>query len=201
MIENREKEIVYIDMDNVVVDFVTGIEKLPSELLAQFPEIDGKRKGIDDAPGIFSLMDPYPDSIDAVIALTQSTKLDVYLLSTAPWNNPSAWSDKLKWVHDKFDTGIRDEKHPERENHLYKRLILSHNKHRNAGAYLIDDRLANGARDFKGKHIHFGEADPLELRDGEFPTWLSVLQFFCTKGLLEATVVEEFARKHKKLGE
>ena len=68
---------------------------------------------------------------------------DVYILSTAPWNNPSAWSDILLWV----------------QKHLgdiaYKRLILSSNKNLNAGDYLIDDRTANGASDFKGEHIHF----------------------------------------------
>lgn len=201
MNQPNDLPIVYIDMDNVIVDFATGIEKLSAEALAKYPEVDGKRHGIDEEPGIFSLMDPYPDAIDAVTALVQSKKLDVYLLSTAPWKNPSAWSDKLKWVHHHFDTGIRDEQNPAAENYLYKRLVLSHNKHRNSGEYLIDDRLANGAKDFQGKHIHFGDADPEEFREGEYPTWLSVLEFFSERGLLETQIVEEFAQKHAKQGE
>ena len=193
------KQIVYIDMDNVIVDFVTGIAKLPKVVLEQYPEVDGKRKGIDEAPGIFALMEPYPDSIDAVVTLATSEHLDVYLLSTAPWNNPSAWSDKLEWVHEHFAKPNATDKRL--ENFMHKRLILSHNKHRNSGEYLIDDRLANGAADFGGLHIHFGEADPDECRTGEYPTWLSVLKFFVNEGLLDASVANDFARKHDKQGE
>jgi 5'(3')-deoxyribonucleotidase len=65
-----------------------------------------------------------------------SELFDTYILSTAPWENPSAWSDKLEWV----------------KRHLgapaHKRLILSHNKHLNAGHYLVDDRSKNGAKEF-----------------------------------------------------
>lgn len=50
-----------------------------------------------------------------------------------------------------------------------KKVIFSHNKHLNMGDYLIDDRTANGASEFKGKHIHFGTE--------RFPNWKSVLEF------------------------
>ena len=55
-------------------------------------------------------------------------KYDIYILSTAPWDNPSAWSDKLEWVKRYLGEVC------------YKRLILSHHKNLNAGDYLIDDR-------------------------------------------------------------
>jgi 5'-nucleotidase len=48
-------------------------------------------------------------------------------------------------------------------------VIFSHNKHLNQGDYLIDDRKANGAGDFKGMHIHFGT--------DEFPDWAAVLKY------------------------
>ena len=51
----------------------------------------------------------------------------------------------------------------------YKRLILSHNKHLNIGDYLIDDRTANGAGQFRGEHIHFGS--------DRFPSWGSVIEY------------------------
>jgi len=51
----------------------------------------------------------------------------------------------------------------------YKRLILSHNKHLNIGDYLIDDRTANGAGQFRGEHIHFGSE--------KFPDWKAVLSY------------------------
>jgi len=51
----------------------------------------------------------------------------------------------------------------------HKRLILSHHKNLNAGDYLIDDRLKNGADKFMGEHIHFGTE--------RFPDWKSVREY------------------------
>ncbi|GAA4139745.1 hypothetical protein GCM10022216_18180 [Sphingobacterium kyonggiense] len=48
---------------------------------------------------------------------------------------------------------------------MYKQLILTHHKHQLIGDFLIDDRLKNGAAEFKGAHIHiFTE---------KYPTWQS----------------------------
>jgi FMN phosphatase YigB (HAD superfamily) len=46
------KKIVYIDMDNVLVDFKTGIDKLDQNTIDKY---QGK---LDEVPGIFSLMKP-----------------------------------------------------------------------------------------------------------------------------------------------
>jgi len=127
------KKIIYIDMDNVLVDFKTGISKLSKNTTEEF---EGH---LDDVPGIFNLMEPMKGAIEAFNELSQSEKYDVYILSTAPWDNPTAWSDKLEWVKKYL-----------RENG-YKRLILSHHKNLNAGDYLIDDRTKNGADKFKVK--------------------------------------------------
>ena len=139
-------------MDNVLVDFKTGISKLSKNTTEEF---EGH---LDDVPGIFNLMEPMKGSIEAFNELSQSEKYDVYILSTAPWDNPTAWSDKLKWVKKYLG------------KNGYKRLILSHHKNLNAGDYLIDDRTKNGADKFKGEHIHFGQ--------DKFPTWGQVLEFF-----------------------
>ena len=40
-------------------------------------------------------MQPNEGAIDAMNRLKD--KYDIYILSTAPWDNPSAWSDKLEW--------------------------------------------------------------------------------------------------------
>ena len=86
-----------------------------------------------------------------------SKTFDTYVLSTAPWDNPSAWSDKLVWV----------------KNHLgesaYKRLILTHHKNLNRGDFLIDDREKNGAGSFEGELILFGSE--------KFPDWNTVTEF------------------------
>tara|TARA_B100001093_G_C26032608_1_gene678654 strand:+ start:59 stop:505 length:447 start_codon:yes stop_codon:yes gene_type:complete len=145
------KKIIYIDMDNVLVDFKTGIAKLSKDVQVEY---EGH---LDDVPGIFSLMEPMEGAIDAFNKLSQSEKYDVYILSTAPWDNSTAWSAKVEWV--KKYLGV----------HGYKRLILSHHKNLNAGDYLIDDRTKNGADKFAGEHIHFGQA--------AFPTWNEVLDY------------------------
>ncbi|MFA7671335.1 MAG: hypothetical protein WCY53_03655, partial [Sphaerochaetaceae bacterium] len=114
------KKIIYIDMDNVLVDFRSAFRKLEGNILKEYEDNE------DEIPGIFSLMDPMEGAIEAFNILAEH--FDVYILSTAPWKNPSAWSDKLLWVK-KY---LGDKAH--------KRLILSHHKNLNKGDILIDDR-------------------------------------------------------------
>ena len=146
-------QIIYIDMDNVIVDFKSGINKLSA---FQKKKYEGH---LDDVPGIFSLMTPFEGAIESVEKLSKI--YDTYLLSTAPWDNPSAWSDKLIWVK-KYLGKV-----------AYKRLILSHHKNLNKGNYLIDDRTKNGADKFEGEHIHFGQ--------GAFKDWNAVTKYLLNK--------------------
>ncbi len=143
------KKILYVDMDNVLVDFPAAKAKLDAETLAAY---DGR---LDEVPGIFSLMPPLEGAIESYAQLSEW--FDTYILSTSPWENPSAWSDKLQWVKQYL------------ADPAYKRLILSHNKHLNYGDYLIDDRTKNGADRFQGELIHFNT----EL----FPDWPSVMDY------------------------
>ena len=140
---------LYIDMDNVLVDFPTGIARI-SDL--QRNEFEGR---LDEVLGIFSLMEPMEGAVDSFHKLAY--KYDTYILSTAPWENHTAWSDKLIWVKKYLGTPA------------YKRLILSHHKNLNSGDYLIDDRLKNGVDKFQGEHIHFGTE--------KFPDWKSVCEY------------------------
>lgn len=39
---------------------------------------------------------PMADAVEAFQRLSE--QYDTYILSTSPWENPSAWSDKLEWV-------------------------------------------------------------------------------------------------------
>jgi 5'-nucleotidase len=148
-------KILYIDMDNVLVDFPSAFLHLSPKTLQEY---QGR---LDEVPGIFALMEPLPQAIASFEQL--AAKFDTYILSTSPWGNPSAWSDKLLWV----------------KRHLgevaYKRLILSHHKHLNYGHFLIDDRTKNGADRFHGEHILFGSP--------QFPDWPAVVNYLNGKNL------------------
>jgi 5'-nucleotidase len=142
-------KIVYVDMDNVLVDFKTGIDKLSQVDLELYVD------RYDEVPYIFSKMEPMENAIESYIKLC--SKFDTYILSTSPWENPTALNDKLDWVKKYLG------------KHAYKRLILSHHKHLNHGHYLIDDREKNGADKFVGELILFGSY--------KFPDWFSVINY------------------------
>ena len=142
-------KILYVDMDNVLVDFKSGIDRVSKEIQSEY------ENRLDEVPSIFSLMEPMPQAVESYNYL--AAHFDTYILSTVPWLNPSAWSDKLLWVQKHLGESA------------YKRLILSHHKNLNDGHYLIDDRTKNGADRFRGEHIHFGTS--------KFPNWTSVVDY------------------------
>ena len=142
-------KILYVDMDNVLVDFPSGIARLEEGIVREF---EGR---LDDVPGIFALMEPVEDAVKSFKTLSQH--FDTYVLSTSPWENQTAWSDKLQWITKHLGT------------HAYKRLILTHHKNLNIGDYLVDDRTKNGADRFKGEHIHFGSE--------KFPDWRAIVEY------------------------
>ena len=156
-ISMTDKPILYFDMDNVLVDFQSGLEHVSEEEKAKYAD-DGKGKPhYDDIPGLFSKMKPMPGAIDAVKALAEN--YDCYILSTAPWNNSTALQDKLDWIKRYFPQVF------------HKRVIFTHQKNLclQPGAYLIDDRTAHGASQFGDRHIQFGTA--------KFPDWQSVVEY------------------------
>lgn len=144
---------LYFDMDNVLVDFASGIAKLDSKTLEEY---EGR---LDEVPGIFSLMEPMPGAIEAVHKLAK--RYEVFILSTAPWKNPSAWADKVAWVAKFFD------------DVFHKKLILSHHKDLLKGDFLIDDRPKHGANTFEGEWIQYGS--------DRFPDWGTVVNYLSTR--------------------
>ena len=155
--DTKKDKILYFDMDNVLVNFQSGIDQLSEETLKEY---EGR---LDEVPGIFSLMEPLCGAVEAVKLLSQY--FDVYILSTAPWKNISAWSDKVAWVHKYFGD--------EKESVFHKRLIISHHKNLNKGDYLIDDRTKNGAGEFCGELILFGSE--------RFLNWEAVTKYLINK--------------------
>ena len=104
-------KILYIDMDNVLVDFLSGIARISPEVVDEYED------RCHNVPGIYSLMEPLPGAVESFELL--AGLYDTYILSTAPWENPSAWSDKLLWVKRYLGPAA------------HKRLILSHHKNLN----------------------------------------------------------------------
>ena len=146
---------LFFDMDGVLVNFQSGIDKLSEDVKKEYED------RLDEVPGIFSLMDPMPGAIEAVHEL--SKYYDVYILSTAPWKNPSAWSDKINWITQYFGDLFK------------KRVVLTHCKHLVNGDYLVDDRAKNGASEFPGEWVQFGSE--------RFPDWEEVTCYLISETL------------------
>jgi len=154
MKNNKKKPIVYIDMDGTLVDFVSAFVGPETYFVHVFYARPS------DLPGIFALMEPMPGAIEAVEKLRH--KYDLYILSSSPWENPTALGDKLAWVK-KYFGGDGS------ENIFFRKVVFSSVKHLSRGDILIDDRTANGAGDFEGEHVLFGSRD--------FPDWEAVLGY------------------------
>lgn len=151
-----EKKRLFFDMDNVLVDFKSGLDKVDEATKAQYRAKTPEEKDrLDEIPGLFSLMEPIEGAVEAVRELAKV--YDVFILSTAPWNNPSAWSDKVEWVKKYFGEVF------------YKRMVITHRKDLCEGDYLIDDRGKNGTSEFKGEWIKFGSS--------YFPDWDAVTEY------------------------
>lgn len=136
-LNEMKKKIVYFDMDNVLVNFQSGIDATPIEIQREY------ENELDNVPGIFSKMKPNVEMVELYNKLFNDERYVCYILSTSPWDNPTAASDKIQWVKKYIPNA-------------YKRVILSHQKHLNIGHYLIDDRTANGAGQFGGELIQYG---------------------------------------------
>ena len=140
---------LFIDMDGVIVDFMQSVKN--------HPEFEKYKNEIDALPNVFLNALPMEHAIDSVGKLLDCGKYEVYIASTAPWGNIDSLSHKRIWIEKYFG------------DRLKKRLILTHRKDFLMGDYLIDDRLKNGAREFKGELLHFGTT--------KYPDWKSVLEY------------------------
>ena len=148
-VASGEKKVLFLDMDNVLVDFKSGMAAFDAKTLRRY---EGRH---DEIPGIFSKMQPMRGAIEAYSILRR--RFDTYIASTAPWENRTAWADKRDWVEEHLGAPAR------------KRLILTHHKNLLRGDYIVDDRTKRGVDRFQGEHIHFGTP--------KFPDWESVVKY------------------------
>lgn len=147
-------------MDGVLADFDKCIKAIKPELYTdeEFDTYDKKSDEIDaivsKQPHIFEELEPLEGAIEAVKELFGL--YDVYFLSTPMWAVPESYMGKRKWVEKHFGEDAK------------KKLILTHRKDLAIGDILVDDRKKNGAGEFTGRHIWFGQK--------EYPTWKQTLR-------------------------
>ena len=137
-------------MDGVLVDiFKACANKYGPESISRIGDL------LDEDPELFFEAEPIPGAIAAFNKLVKV--FDVYLLTSAPWESLGSVKAKRLWVRKYLGAPA------------YKRIITSHHKNLMIGDYLIDDRTANGAGDFKGELIQFGTET--------YPNWETVLKY------------------------
>lgn len=156
---SKSPDIVFVDMDGVLVDFPYDVNDVDPTILEKCKDASSRGIHHSDVEGLFATLLPIEGAAQAIDRLMEH--YEVYLLSTSPWSNTEAWSDKRRWV-EKYLPNLPK-----------KRLTLTHRKDLARGAFLIDDRPNNGAREF-GEYdgqewLHFGSV--------KFPDWASVLTY------------------------
>lgn len=153
------KKIVYIDMDGVLVDFKDAIENAYLNN-PEFKELF--KTNPDEIKGIFKNPKPIDGAIDAVKKLANSGEYDLFIATTTPWENPKAAMHKRLWVEKHFGALF------------LKKMFITHRKDLLIGDYLIDDRLKNGAAEFRGELLSFGWAYEKN-QWNEYKTWDNIL--------------------------
>lgn len=157
--KNTQLKRVYIDMDGVLVDFNEAKENA----YQSNPLYKEKYKdNPDEIKGIFKNPKPIDGAIDAVKKLTISGKYNLFIATAATWYNPEAAMHKRLWIEKYFGELFK------------KKIIITHRKDLLIGDYLIDDRLANGAADFKGELLSFGWAYEID-EWNKYKTWDDIL--------------------------
>jgi 5'-nucleotidase len=152
IVMSEKMKTIFVDMDGVLADFEAGVN---SYIEKNGPLPNGVN--IDEIPEIFNNLPVMNGAIDAIIKLYNSGKYDMFVATTAPWDNPEALTHKRLWIEKWFG------------DIFYKRLFTTHRKDLLIGDYLIDDRTVNGAGEFTGEHIHFGTET--------FPNWEAVIEY------------------------
>lgn len=128
----EKKPILFIDMDETIVDF------LGSEALRSW---DGKRNPPQMyEPGFFRNLQPLTGAKSAMYALIQSEMFDIYILTKPVSKSPDSYKEKVEWIASHFPD-------------LLDKVIMTQNKLLMKGDILVDDDRT--WKDFQGIFLHF----------------------------------------------
>jgi 5'-nucleotidase len=148
-----EKIIIYVDMDGVLADFY----KKHKEMLKEYPSIKYPQSQYD----FFRDLEPIENAIDTYNWLNEQEIFDVSILTAPSVINAWSYTEKRIWT----------------EKHLgldaCHKMIISGQKHKNIGDYLIDDNDKGKGQDlFKGTLIKFHQ---------DTNNWKDIKKFFKDK--------------------
>ena len=145
-------------MDGVLVNLGKEIDNR-----LQDPKLDKiYREEPDLIKDLFEKPEPIEGAIKAVDLLRNSGKYELFIATSAPWENPISLMHKRLWIERHFG------------KIFHKKLFFTHHKNLLIGDYLIDDRIENGAIDFKGELIQFG-VHYKSKKPNPYPNWESVI--------------------------
>lgn len=147
-------------MDGVIVDFGKQIEAKLKDTTLNTKLIESP----DLIKDIFLDPPPIDGAIDAINQLQNSNTYNLFIATTAPWGNPDSFTHKRLWIEKHFG-GLFE-----------KKMFITHRKDLLVGEFLIDDRLANGAGQFRGELLRFGWDYENELWN-EYKDWSAILNF------------------------
>ena len=91
-------------MDNVLVDFQSGLDRIDEETKNQYrAKVPGDKDRLDEIPGLFGKMDPMPGAIEAVhklaevydVIIRERSDEDFQYIHRSPNNSSSFW-DTIK---------------------------------------------------------------------------------------------------------
>ena len=148
-------------MDGVLVDLQKEIDDWALDNPTLFEKYYTKNP--DTIPNLFKNPRPIEKSIESVLKLIECGKYDIFIATASPNDNETSASEKILWIK-KYFGDIFDRK-----------IFILHRKDLLMGDYLIDDRLANGASEFKGELLPFGYNYETKTVN-KYPDWDSILE-------------------------
>lgn len=149
------KKILYVDLDRTIANFDKGIHDIDPTCKTDWSNQKRVLEICHANPEFFHHLEPIEGAIDAMHTLYD--RFDLRFASVPMESLPTSFTGKFLWLQKHL--GVK----------ASERLVLTHDKSKLIGDYLIDDSLRFGVHMFQGHHVHF--ATPA------FPNWKVTLPY------------------------